>query len=129
MSDAPNAARILGLRTALVPTTDLARGKEWYSKVLDREPYFDEPFYVGYAVGGFELGLLPDATPGTPGATPLWGVLDADAAMARLVALGASVHEPVTDVGGGIRHGSVLDPFGNVFAILENPHFKKEDVS
>jgi catechol 2,3-dioxygenase-like lactoylglutathione lyase family enzyme len=125
MSD---AARILGLRTALVPTTDLLRGKEWYSKVLGQEPYFDEPFYVGYAVGGFELGLLPDGTPGTPGATPVWGVANADAAVARLIDLGATLHEKVNDVGGGIRYGSVLDPFGNVFAILENPHFKKEDV-
>ena len=55
---------LLGLRTAIYPVTDLAAAKAWYSKVLDAEPYFDEPFYVGFSVGGFELGLIPDAPPG-----------------------------------------------------------------
>lgn len=49
----------LGLRTAIYPAPDLAAAKAWYSKVLDLAPYFDEPFYVGFSVGGFELGLLP----------------------------------------------------------------------
>lgn len=47
---------ILGLRTAIYPTPDLAAGKKWYSEVLGLEPYFDQPFYVGFSVGGFELG-------------------------------------------------------------------------
>jgi hypothetical protein len=38
------------------------------------------------------------------------------------------VHEPVKDVGGGIEVASVLDPFGNLFNIIENPHFKLGDV-
>ena len=49
---------IQGLRTAIYPTPDLARGKEWYRRVLGRDPYFDEPFYVGFSVGGFELKEL-----------------------------------------------------------------------
>ncbi len=119
---------ILGLRTASYPVTDLAAAKAWYSKVLGCEPYFDQPFYVGYAVGGFELGLIPDGTPGTPGCSAYWGVADADAELARLAQLGAAVHSPVQDVGEGIKVGSVLDPFGNVFAIIENPHFDAKTV-
>jgi hypothetical protein len=64
---------LLGLRTAIYPAPDLARAKAWYAQVLDQQPYFDEPFYVGFEVGGFELGLLPNATPGTTGPQPLWG--------------------------------------------------------
>ena len=52
---------ILGLRTAIYPVSDLAAAKAWYSQVLGHGPYFDEPFYVGFAAGGFELGLIPDA--------------------------------------------------------------------
>jgi len=114
---------ILGLRTVIYPAPDLAAAKAWYAKVLGIEPYFDEPFYVGFAVGGFELGLLPDAQPGTTGARPLWGVADADVALARLVDLGAVVLEPVSDVGDGIRVAAVKDPFGNRLGIIENPHF------
>lgn len=119
---------ILGLRTILYPSPDLAAGKAWYMTVIGHDPYFDEPYYVGFAVGGFELGLVPDATPGTPGCVAYWGVPDADAAYVRLLALGATPHEPVKDVGGGIRVATVLDPFGNVFGVIENPHFKLEDV-
>ena len=43
---------ILGLRTAIYPIPDLAKGKAWYSQVLGCGPYFDEPFYVGFSVGG-----------------------------------------------------------------------------
>jgi hypothetical protein len=31
--------------------------------------------------------------------------------------------EPVQDVGGGIKVAAVADPFGNTFAVIENPHF------
>ena len=70
---------ILGLRTVIYPVPDLPKGKEWYSRVLGLQPYFDEPFYVGFNVGGFELGLIPDGQAGTAGPQPLWGVSSADA--------------------------------------------------
>lgn len=114
---------LLGLRTVIYLTPDLQRAKRWYAEVLGQEPYFDEPFYVGFAVGGFELGLLSDAKPGVDGARPLWGVGDIDAAHARLLAQGATALEPVTDVGGGIRVVAVRDPFGNRLGLIQNPHF------
>jgi predicted enzyme related to lactoylglutathione lyase len=119
---------IQGLRTAIYPVGELAQGKAWYTRVLGQEPYFDEPFYVGYAVGGFELGLIPDGTPSTDGALPYWGVPDAEAELARLTGIGGVVHTAVTDVGGAIKVAAVRDPFGNVFGIIENPHFRREDV-
>ena len=115
---------IQGLRTAIYPAPDLARGKEWYRQVLQFDPYFDEPFYVGFSVGGFELGLIPDGIPGEAGVQVYWGVPDAAAELSRLTGLGAQVHEPVKDVGGGIKVASVRDPSGNLFGIIENPHFK-----
>jgi predicted enzyme related to lactoylglutathione lyase len=119
---------ILGLRTAIYPVSDLAKGKAWYSRVLECKPYFDEPFYVGYSIGGFELGLIPDGVPGAQGVQTYWGVPDAAQELARLVSLGASVHEPVHDVGEGIKVAGVQDPFGNVFWIIENPYFNPKDV-
>ncbi len=118
----------LGLRTAIYPAPDLAAAKAWYSKVLDLAPYFDEPFYVGFSVGGFELGLLPDGQPGVAGPQPLWGVSDIDATYGRLIALGAAALEPVTEVGGGIKVAAVQDPFGNRLGLIFNPHFNTADV-
>ncbi len=119
---------ILGLRTVVYPASDLARAKAWYVQALELQPYFDQPFYVGFAVGGFELGLVPDGTPGIAGPQPLWGVSNADAAFARLIELGATALDPVTEVGDGIRVAAVVDPFGNRFGIIENPHFDASKV-
>jgi predicted enzyme related to lactoylglutathione lyase len=119
---------IQGLRTAAYPAPDLARGKKFYRRVLGVDPYFDEPFYVGFSVGGFELGLVPDGEPGQSGVQVYWGVPDAAAELKRLVALGAEVHGPVKDVGGDIQVASVRDPFGNLFGIIRNPHFERDAV-
>jgi catechol 2,3-dioxygenase-like lactoylglutathione lyase family enzyme len=114
---------ILGLRTVIYPAPDLAGAKSWYTGVLGVQPYFDEPFYVGFSVGGFELGLVPDATPGVAGAQPLWGVQNIEEEFQRLLKLGAVELDPVTDVGGGIKVAALRDPFGNRLGIIENPHF------
>jgi len=119
---------LLGLRTAIYPVGDLAAARDWYARVIGHAPYFDQPFYVGFNVGGFELGLVPDGTPGTTGPEPRWGVPDVAAALARLLELGATPLEPVTDVGDGIRVASVVDPFGNRLALIENPHFDPKGV-
>lgn len=116
-----------GLRTAIYCTPDLERAKAWYTRVLGTEPYFDEPFYVGFNVAGYELGLVPDdegASAGPGGTTVYWGVPNAAAAQVRLLDLGARPHEPVQDVGGGILLATVYDPFGNLFGVIENPHFQ-----
>lgn len=114
---------VLGLRTVIYPVNDISAGKAWYAEMLGQAPYFDEAFYVGFSVGGFELGLIPDAVAGTDGAQALWGVADAHEEMQRLITLGAKELEAVNDVGGGILVAAVLDPFGNRFGIIQNPHF------
>ena len=114
-----------GLRTAAYPAPDLARAKAWYTLAFGVAPYFDEPFYVGFNIGGFELGLVPDAPASRPpgGVVAMWGVDDVGACCAHLVALGARVHEEPRDVGGGITVASVLDPFGNIIGLIDNPSF------
>ncbi len=51
----------LGLRTAIYHVDDIERARDWYSSILGFKPYFDEPFYVGFNVAGYELGLQPAA--------------------------------------------------------------------
>jgi predicted enzyme related to lactoylglutathione lyase len=123
------AARLLGLRTTIYKVSDLAKAKDWYSKVLGFAPYFDEAYYVGFNVGGFELGLDPDISdtkPGPGGAVTYWGVEDLAATMKTLEGLKVKVVTPPQEVGEGIKVGSVADPFGNVVGLIENPHFGKK---
>ncbi len=121
-------APFLGLRTVIYRVPDMDRAKAWYTSALAIQPYFDEPFYVGFNVGGFELGLQPDTAraAGSAGGVAYWGVSDVDGALARLLELGATENEAVRDVGGGIRVATVRDPFGNVFGIIENPRFRAD---
>jgi predicted enzyme related to lactoylglutathione lyase len=119
---------IRGLRTAIYHVNDLNKAKAWYSQVLEIEPYFDQPFYVGFSVGGFELGLVPDGKSGAGGSVAYWGVTDCGTALKRMEELGAKVQEPLQDVGEGIKVAAVLDPFGNIFGLIENPHFLAENV-
>lgn len=116
----------LGLRSHILDADDLAATKAWYAEVLGREPYFDEPFYVGFDVGGFELGMLPRDTekPYPAGGETYWGVGDIEEAYAQLQRLGAAPAHDITDVGEGILMAIVTDPAGNRIGIIENPHFK-----
>ena len=117
-----------GLRTAIYKVGDLQKAKAWYSDILNVEPYFDEPFYVGFNVGGFELGLDPDVEGVTAGENLLvyWGVKNARESFEELLTKGATVHSAPRNVGGEIIVASVFDPFGNIFGIIENPEFKIE---
>ena len=109
-----------GLRTTIYAVSDLTKATAWYTQIVGHEPYFNEPFYVGYNIGGYELGLIPDAN----GNATYWGTPDIDADYARMLALGARSQSAVKDVGEGIRVATVLDPFDNVIGLIENPHFK-----
>lgn len=116
-----------GLRTVIYAAPDLGRAKAWYATAFDVAPYFDEPFYVGFSIGGFELGLdpaapLPVATGGT-GGLAYWGVGNIDTSLEHFTSCGAEVRSPAQDVGGGIRVATVADPFGNMIGLIENPHF------
>lgn len=117
-----------GLRTVVYKVDDIEKAKEWYQKMLGLAPYFDEEFYVGFNVGGYELGLDPDMTEVTRGNghVAYWGVSNAEDAYTSLLEKGAEAHEEPKDVGGGIMVAAVKDPFGNIFGIIENPHFKGE---
>ncbi|NEW37168.1 VOC family protein, partial [Nocardia cyriacigeorgica] len=54
-----------------------------------------------------------------------WHVDDLQAAFDRLLALGATEYDPITERGAGTGFvtASVVDPFGNVLGIMSNPHY------
>lgn len=116
---------IKGLRTVVYPVADLAAARDWYAKAFETPAYFDQPFYVGFEIGGFELGFVPAEkfTAAKAGSMAYWGVEDIDAETDRLVALGATVHGAIEEVGEGIKTVELADPFGNLLCLIYNPHF------
>lgn len=118
-----------GLRSLIFQVPDLAVARKWYVEVLNFEPYFDEPFYIGFNVGGYELGLMPE-DPEKPAPVRgnsvacYWGVDDIHVAFARLKALGAEPQSEIENVGGEIETADFCDPWGNFFGIIYNPEFQ-----
>ena len=110
------------LRTAIYQVPEVARAKAFYTPALGREPYFDQPFYVGYDVDGFELGLQPAASarkPGPGGVVAYWRVDDIHASLTHLILLGATTVEAPHDVGDKIQVAIASDPFGNSLGLIQ----------
>jgi predicted enzyme related to lactoylglutathione lyase len=117
---------VKGLGTVIYHVTDLNRAKTWYASVFQENPYFDQPFYVGFNIAGYELGLDPDqsvARAGRGGSVAYWRVADLEDAVEHFVAAGATLVSPGHDGGDGIKVATVADPFDNLIGLIENPHF------
>ena len=118
------ASKILGLRTVIYQVKDIDSAKDWYSKAFGVLPYFDEPFYAGFNIGGYELGLQPDEATTGDNILAYWGVDDIETEYSRFLDLGATVHEAPQNVGGEIVVASVKDPWGNIIGLIYNPEFR-----
>ena len=116
----------LGLRTTIYKVSDLNTAKNWYTNAFDTQCYFDEPFYVGFNIGGYELGLLPDDDSTKKGENVLsyWGVEDIHKVYNKLIIHGATPHEKPTNVGGKLMVATVKDPWNNIIGLIYNPEFK-----
>ena len=118
---------MLGLRTTIYKVSDLEKATAWYSTVFKVHPYFVEPFYVGFNIKGYELGLLPEEDAKaikTDNVLSYWGVEDIEEVYERFIELGAVAHEKPTNVGGELMVASVKDPWNNVIGFIYNPEFK-----
>jgi lactoylglutathione lyase len=117
-----------GLRTVIYKVTDLEKAKQWYTEAFHTPPYFDMPFYVGYNIAGYELGLQPfeKAETSEGNVETYWGVESVEDSYNRLISLGASAHHAPQDVGEKIIVATVKDPWNNIIGLIYNPSFKAE---
>jgi len=103
---------------------DLARLRRVRDRI-DREyaqPQADASYYVGFEAAGQHVGLVPGGGPqGMTSPVAYWHVPDIEAKLAEVTAAGATVKEPVRDVGGGRLVATVTDPDGNVLGLLQDP--------
>jgi len=109
------------LRTVIYYVSDVEKAKAWYADLTSNQPYFDEAFYVGFDFNGCELGLHPADETVTKGNQTVahWAVDNIEQCVELLVEKGAAILSGVTDVGGGIKAATVIDPWGNAVGLIE----------
>lgn len=108
-----------GIKTVVVPVSDLAASKAFYTLLLGVEPAHDAPYYVGFDVAGQHFGLNPN---GDVSAGPVyyWHVADLAATRDALVAAGATVIQDATQVGGGRTIATLQDIDGHTVGLAQD---------
>jgi predicted enzyme related to lactoylglutathione lyase len=110
-----------GIKTIIYPVKDLPKAKALYSLLLGVEPYADQPYYVGFRVGGNEIGLDPTGhSKGMTGPVPYCNVADVRASLEALLDAGAETVREPQDVGGGMLIATLKDADGNVIGLRQS---------
>lgn len=111
-----------GVNTIIYPVTNLAEAKALYGRLLGVEPYADEVYYVGFKVGGQDIGLDPNGhKKGMTGPIGYFDVEDIHGVIKGLVENGAEVQQEPQNVGGGKLIATLKDADGNVIGLAQNP--------
>jgi predicted enzyme related to lactoylglutathione lyase len=111
-----------GIKTLLVPVSDVGKSKAVYAALLGMEPQTDAGYYVGFDAAGQHIGLVPGGGPQSmTSPVTYWHVSDIEAKLAEVTAAGGSVKEQPRDVGGGRLVATFTDLDGNVLGLLQDP--------
>ena len=110
------------VKVIVYPVQDLARAKTLYGTFLGLAPYADSSYYVGFKVGGIDIGLDPNAHGrGITGPVAYVQVDDIQQRLQALLEAGAQSLQAVTDTGNGRLIASVKDSDGNIIGLLQDP--------
>src|SRR4051812_12868930 len=100
-----NSTVLRGLATISFYAADHEAAKKWYSEFLGIDPYFNVPGYAEFRLGDYqhELGLIDSkyapigASKNPGGAIAYWHVDDLKATLEKLISVGATLYQPITD--------------------------------
>jgi predicted enzyme related to lactoylglutathione lyase len=109
------------LQSIVYPVRDLDAAKAIQTALLGTGPHTDQPYYVGFNVGGVEIGLDPHGhEKGLTAPVPYINVADLDAALTEVQKAGAELAGEPQDVGGGTRIATVTDADGNTMGLIQH---------
>jgi predicted enzyme related to lactoylglutathione lyase len=107
-----------GIKTVIYPVKDITQAKSIFRKLLEVEPYADQPYYVGFKIGDQDIGLVPNAS--GPGMTAFYHIDDIKNSLQILVDAGAEIIQNIKNVGGGRLIASAKDKDGNIIGLVQN---------
>lgn len=106
-----------GIKTILYPVKDMAQAKTLFCKLLEVEPYADQPYYIGFKVNDQDIGLVPNNPEG--GVVAFFHVDDIKNSLQILLDAGAEVIQDIKNVGGGRLIATAKDKEGNIIGLVQ----------
>lgn len=117
---------------ALYKVPDLRAAKQFYSKAFGVETYFDEPGWIVFEVGGFQLWLVPaNSTEEHPEVygnadkadheLTYWKVKDIDTVYQRFIELGGTVRKQIRGNSTDFMEAIMEDPWENKIGLCQGP--------
>jgi predicted enzyme related to lactoylglutathione lyase len=103
------------IKIIVYPAKDLEGAKALFGKFLGVEPYADQPYYVGYRLDDLEIGLDPQGQ----AVVSYIEAADIKATLNSLLEAGATMHQDIKDVGGGLLIAQVKDVNGNILGLRQ----------
>lgn len=111
-----------GIQTIIYPVTELKQAKAIFAGLLGVKPYMDEAYYVGFRVGGQDIGLDPNGhAQGISMPVGYYHVEDIRKSLQVLTEAGAQVQQEPKDVGSGKLTAIARDADGNLFGLIQTP--------
>ena len=107
-----------GVKTIIYPVKDINEAKTLFRKLLEVEPYADQPYYVGFKVGDQDIGLVPNNP--EAGMTAFYHVDNIKNSLQILLDGGGTVIQDVKNVGGGRLIASIRDKDSNIIGLIQN---------
>ena len=107
-----------GVKTIIYPVKDMNQAKLLFQRLLEAEPYADQPYYVGFKIGDQDIGLVPNGQ--NAGMTAFFHVDDIKKSLQILLDAGSEIIQDLKDVGGGRTIASVKDKDGNIIGLVQN---------
>jgi len=106
-----------GIKTVIYPVKDITQSTTLFRKLLEVEPYAEQPYYVGFKVSDQDIGLVPNNPEG--GVTAFFHVDDIKKSLQLLLDAGVQIIQDIKNVGGGRLIASAKDKNGNVIGFVQ----------
>lgn len=108
------------LENIVYTVSDIDSAKAIHTALLGVEPHTDQPYYVGFNVGGVEIGLTPKQPDATIGAVPHFLVENLEVSLEELQGAGATVSVEPRSVAPGTRVAAVTNGDGITLGLIES---------
>ena len=118
---------IEALRSVRYSVGNVALAEQWYSQLLDVQPYPSTDSVLRYCVDGSWLELVEAYTEAPGSVLVYWGVDSLGNELLRLHAAGIQPLTPPAVQEATTRTATFLDPFGNTVGLIEihDPHAQR----